>query len=35
VEDENFKPVYRCKDFHPDRKDWQILIAKELKDGRK
>lgn len=31
LEDENFKSVYRCKDFEPNQVDWRELTEKELK----
>lgn len=31
LEDENFKSVYRCKDFEPNQVNWKELIEKELR----
>ena len=31
LESEDFKSVYRCKDFEPIKRNWHELIEKELK----
>lgn len=35
LENENFKSVYRCKDFEPNQMNWQDLIREELKKSEK
>lgn len=31
LENDNFKSVYRCRDFEPNQVNWRELIEKELK----
>ena len=31
LENENFKSVYRCKDFEANQVNWRELIEKELR----
>ena len=31
LEDENFRSVYRCKDFEANQANWRELVEKELK----
>ena len=30
-ENENYKPVMRCKNFAPDRPDWREKLERELR----
>ena len=30
LEDENFRPVYRCKDFEANQVNWRELMEEEL-----
>lgn len=34
LELDNFKSVYRCKDFEPAQVNWEQYIRKELKNAK-